>query len=72
MKDSLKKYMGLALCLFALFLGITYWPQVSAFLSLLLSAARPLLLGCAIAYIVNLLLNFYEKDLLSGWKGKQA
>ncbi|MBR5284242.1 MAG: AI-2E family transporter [Clostridia bacterium] len=72
MKDCLKKYMGLALCLFALFLGITYWPQVSAFLSLLLSAARPLLLGCAIAYIVNLLLNFYEKDLLGGWKGKQA
>ena len=72
MKESIRKYIGLALCLFALFLGITYWPQVSAFLALVLGAVRPLVLGCAIAYIVNLLMDLYEKRLLRSWRGKRA
>lgn len=72
MKESIRKYIGLALCLFALFLGITYWPQVSAFLALVLGAVRPLVLGCAIAYIVNLLMDLYEKRLLHSWRGKRA
>ena len=72
MKESIRKYIGLALCLFVLFLGITYWPQVSAFLALVLGAVRPLVLGCAIAYIVNLLMDLYEKRLLRSWKGKRA
>ncbi len=72
MKESIRKYIGLALCLFALFLAVTYWPQVSALGVLLLGAARPLLLGCVIAYIVNLLMDFYEKGLLGRWTGKRA
>lgn len=40
-----------ALSIFALYLGITYWPAVQQFAAMLLSAALPLLLGCVIAYV---------------------
>jgi len=70
MKESIRKYAGLAICLFALFLGITYWAPVSAFLALVLGACRPLVLGAMIAYIVNLLMRLYEERLLGKVKGK--
>lgn len=44
-----------------LFLFVTYWKQLVAVLGLALSAAKPLLLGCVIAYVVNILMSFYEK-----------
>ena len=70
MKESIRKYAGLAICLFALFLSVTYWTPVSAFLALVLGACRPLVLGAMIAYIVNLLMRLYEERLLGKIKGK--
>ena len=40
-----------------------YWPAVERFAALIVSAAKPLIAGCVIAYAVNILMTFYEKRL---------
>lgn len=49
--------------IFALFLCIHYWPSISGVIGLVLNAAAPLLIGCAIAYTLNILMSFYERHL---------
>ncbi len=44
-----------------LYLCIFYWQYVSGFLSSLLSALVPLIIGLCIAYPLNILMSFYEK-----------
>ena len=51
----------IALAAFALFLAIYYWPAMARFLGLLLSACLPLLLGLCFAYLINILMSFYER-----------
>ena len=47
--------------LFALYLAILYWPTAVRLLGELLGAAFPLLIGCVVAYLVNILMGFYER-----------
>jgi len=61
MKLTWKNCFKIGFSIFVLYLGIHYWTYVSGFLSALLSAALPLLIGCAIAYVVNILMTFYER-----------
>lgn len=63
MRTAWKPYIRAALCAFILFLAITYWPQAAQVLSLFLQALSPLLIGSAMAYIVNILMTFYEKRI---------
>jgi len=51
----------LGVCAFLLYLGILYWPDVSRFLAALFHAAMPLVVGCVIAYLLNILTSIYEK-----------
>ena len=51
----------IALAAFALFLAIYYWPAMARFLGLLLSACLPLFLGLCFAYLINILMSFYER-----------
>ena len=51
----------IALAAFALFLAIYYWPAMARFLGLLLAACLPLLLGLCFAYLINILMSFYER-----------
>lgn len=53
-----------------IFLALQYWGGFTSLLGAALSAARPLLLGGAIAYILNLLVGFYERKLLRSKGGK--
>ncbi len=53
---------------FALFLVIHYWEGFTSVLSLLLGAATPIIIGFAIAYIINILMTFYEKYYLKKCK----
>lgn len=53
--------MGLAV--FAVYLGIYYWTTISHGIMVLLKALYPVLLGCAIAYVVNIPMRFFEKQL---------
>ena len=64
MNLSMKTCLKIAGSIFLLYLAIHYWPAVSNLLGALLGAASPLLLGCALAYIVNILMSFYERTLL--------
>ena len=53
--------MGLAA--FLLYLGIYYWDAISRMLVLLLAAISPVVIGCAIAYIANIPMCFFERCL---------
>ena len=56
-----RRHLSLIIALFILFLAVNYWKTVAHFCKMLFSAAMPLLIGCVIAYIVNLLLRQYEQ-----------
>lgn len=47
--------------LFLLYLCIQFWPSVLTLFQTILGAASPLIIGCAIAYLVNILMAFYER-----------
>lgn len=61
MKSNRKSYLFVIVSIFLLYLAIHYWPFVSSFLLALFVAATPLWVGCAIAYLVNILMSFYER-----------
>lgn len=45
------------------FLVVHYWSTFSNLVVVMLRAGIPLLLGCALAYVANILMNFYERRL---------
>lgn len=56
-----KKCFRVALSAFLLFLCIYYWAPVSGILGTLLATVSPIFIGLAIAYVLNILMSFYEK-----------
>ncbi len=46
---------------FVLFLCIHYWPSISSLAGKLFSAAAPVFMGLIMAYIINILMSFYER-----------
>lgn len=61
MKVEWKSAFRLGVALFLVYLAVTYWGTIANLFMLGLSAAAPLLLGCVIAYILNILMSFYER-----------
>ena len=61
MKKDIRKYISIAVVVFILYLVIHYWPNLEGVIKLGISAAVPLVIGCAIAYVVNILMSLYEK-----------
>lgn len=62
MNLTVKTCLRAGLTVFLLYLAIHYWPAVNGFLATLLGACMPLLLGCALAYVLNILMSFYERS----------
>lgn len=60
MKIDTKTVVKVGVGAFLLYLCIYYWSGVSNFLIAFLQATTPLLVGCLIAYIINLLMSVYE------------
>lgn len=60
MNINWKSCVRIAISTFLLYLGITYWPAFANLLTRVLQAAMPLLLGCVLAYAINILMSFYE------------
>lgn len=60
-KQDFKKMLGFAGALILVFLVIHYWEKLENLFSLGISAATPLLFGCGMAYVINILMSFYEK-----------
>lgn len=61
MKIEWKKYSRAGVTVFLLFLCIYYWKSFTQVVGVALKAAAPLLLGCVLAYIINILMSFYER-----------
>lgn len=61
MKQEMKKMLGITGALILVFIVIRYWEKLESFLSLAVSAALPLIIGCVMAYVINILMCFYEK-----------
>lgn len=61
MKIEWRSCFKLGLSAFVLFLCVTYWPAFAKFMGTFIGAAMPLIIGCVIAYIVNILMSFYER-----------
>lgn len=66
MKLSWRACLRAGLTLFALFLCVHYWPGLSAALLLALRASKPILLGCAAAFILNIPMSAYERHYFPG------
>ena len=61
MKQNIKKLIPIAGIVLLVYLGMYYWPNIESILGLGFSAAVPLLVGCAMAYVINILMSWYEK-----------
>lgn len=64
MKLSWKTCLKIGVSIFLLYLCIHFWPAAIALAGKLLGAAMPLFIGCAIAYILNILMTAYERRFL--------
>ena len=51
--------VGVSALLF--YLCVIYWPKVAGFGTAVFQGATPLFLGCVIAYVINILMSFYER-----------
>lgn len=72
MKFGWKTCLQVGVSAFLLYLCIHYWTSVADVGGTLLRAASPLLIGCVIAYIVNILMSFYERYLFRKATGGTA
>ena len=61
MKLEWKTCLKVGVSIFVLYLCIHYWQPVMAVVAEALGAASPLLIGCVIAYPINILMSFYER-----------
>ena len=70
MKIDWKSCFKIVLSLFVLYLCIHFSPDVFSFLGNLLGAATPLVAGGILAYLLNILMSFYERHYFP--KSKKA
>ena len=61
MKLTWKDCLKIGVSIFVLYLCIHLWPGAVSLAGALLGASAPLILGCAIAFVVNILMSFYEE-----------
>jgi len=69
-KTDWKSCLRVCACVFLLYLAVHYWPWVSGVIKTLFSASSPLLIGFAIAYIINILMCFFERHLFRSTEKK--
>lgn len=70
MRIEWKTCFKVGISVFLLYVAITYWESAAGLLSVLVEAAFPLILGCAIAYVINIPMSFYERHYFTKKKGK--
>ena len=68
MKLTWKDCFRIGVSIFALYLCIHFWPGAMALAGTVIGAANPLILGAVIAYVVNILMSFYENHWFPGSK----
>lgn len=70
MNITWKNCIKICVSVFVLYLCMEYFGAAVAILGIVIGAASPLLVGFVIAYLVNILMSFYEKHYFP--KGKSA
>lgn len=70
MKITWKTCLKIGITLFLLYIAIAFWDNISGLLSAVFAAAFPLLIGGAIAYVINIPMTFYEKHYFPKKNGK--
>lgn len=61
LSKDIKRIVWLVGGLFLLFLALRYWPSIEGIVQVAIDAATPLIIGCGMAYVINILMNFYER-----------
>lgn len=61
MKFEWKNCLRIGMTIFLTYLAIHYWGSLAGFAGLLFRAAGSLVVGCIIAYVLNILMSFYEQ-----------
>lgn len=61
MRVDRKAFVKFFAGVFVLYLCVYYWPSASRLLALLAGALKPVIIGLAAAYIINILMSFYER-----------
>ena len=61
MKTDTKSLLKIGTAVFLLYLCIHYWTGISGFLLTVAGTAFPLTLGCVIAYLINILMSWFER-----------
>ncbi|MGN0747722.1 MAG: AI-2E family transporter [Aristaeellaceae bacterium] len=64
MRLEWKSCMRAGVTVVVVYLVLRYWELLTAAVVNMIGAAGPLLLGCAVAYVVNILMCFYERNIL--------
>jgi len=70
MKFEWKSCLRLAVSGFILYLAIYYWEAVSDGLALLIGALSPIVTGFSIAYVLNILMSFYERHYFTRYANR--
>ncbi len=60
-KQGRKVLLSLALTVFGVFLLIHYWTSIAGWIGEIYKAVLPCLIGAVIAYLINILMRFYER-----------
>jgi len=61
MRIEWKSCFKVGLSAFVLYLCTTYWSSAAGLVAAAVGAAAPLIIGCVIAYLVDILMSFYER-----------
>ena len=70
MKSETKTLLKISLAILVLFLFTTYWTSISDVLGKFVTAISPLIIGCVIAYPLNILMSFFERHFFPRSKNK--
>ncbi len=69
-KIETRTIIKITLAVFAVYLGIHYWTDISGVFNKIIGALTPLVLGIVIAYPLNILMSFYERHYFPRSKKK--
>lgn len=72
MREKKELIQYTAVCALLLYLLCHYWDAAIRWLGIFLGVIHPLILGCAMAYILNLVMSFYERTVLNRWHARSS
>lgn len=72
MRFDTKTCLKIVGCGLLLFLCVNYWEKAMRLIAMFFNAAMPIFIGLAIAYVLNILMSFYERHYFTKHAGKRV